>query len=126
MNRNSEGNYILEDKDGNTISSDTLQTYTLESNQKNNTGYELIVNIVIPINFKGLFYIIDGTDSNINTNVSNDFIYIGQNNTLTIEPTSITYERITTDINGSLPEYYHLYEVKLSNLYENYIIGTKI
>ena len=126
LNKNELGTYILEDKDGNVVSNDTLQSYTLRSNQTTNNGYELILYIVIPINFKGIFYIVDGQENDYNTNISNDFVCIGQNNKLTIESTTMDYEEITTDNeNNTLPSHYKLYKINLFNQYENYLIGTK-
>ena len=117
---------ILEDKDGGAVSNETLQSYTLKSNQTTNNGYELILYMVIPLNFKGIFYIVDGQGNDYNTNISNDFVCIGQNNELTIESTTMSYEEIDTDNSGSsIPSHYKLYKINLFNQYENYLIGTK-
>jgi hypothetical protein len=126
LNRDINGNYVLEDKEGNAVSKDTLQKYTIKSQQTVSNGFELILYMVIPINFKGIFYIIDGKQDSINNDISNDFICVGQNKSLEVKTTTMVYEKINSDDDGNnIPSHYHLYKITLFNQFENYIIGTK-
>ena len=84
---------------------------------------ELILYMIIPNNFIGVFYIHDGTSKT--NNLSNDFVCTGDGSSLSVGDTDMSYSVVEEDSNGNdLPDYYTVYKIELHDNYDNFSTYT--